>query len=778
MASVLISLKGIFEELCKGNISIIDINTRIFLSEISMILYNSNIDTDKEKEDLKYLILICNVLYNRSDMLTLPVEDGVYDILLEKYKTIDPNFQVGSVVVQFQSMIEKELISQGKSIAVKPIKFLNENKDEIRQHFENEITRFYKKDLYNSTELSTIPIEYNPDYINKRTHDTSHNHPQLVGTLDKCKFVLDSDAIEKDVYDDERVKILERDWFRKHIDMGIISENEEIELILELKYDGVSVEADCTDIVVSARTRGDTGIGQAADITPILYGYQFPRNTVLKHREVGVKFEGIMTKTNLARFNIDRGNNYANCRTAIIGLFGASDAYKYRDYITLIPLALDRDNVPEICTRAEEIELLNKLYRSKGQCLNHCYIKGNYQVCLYLIKKYMEECLATREYLDFMFDCIVISYADERIREKLGRENFINKYQMAVKFEPLSKTTTFLGYTFEVGQNGTICPMIHYTPVEFLGTIHPKSTGSSYKRFKDLGLKIGDLIQVTYENDVMPYVTSIDCEHNRQNPQPLCEFPNICPVCRTILKIGDKTAICPNVNCDGRKIARMVNMLQKLNLKGFADSRLSALNVYTLHELFKLSIDQMKIIGDKNALLFRQSMDQLMSTPTEDYRLMGSIGFTNIGSKKWKLIFSEYTLLEFKNSMEFEKPHLFTKLCSIKGIGETTARIILEEYQYFEKDIDMFLDEFNIIDSKNNKISGKQIRFTGCRDKILEEKLKSMGHDADGSSSVTKQTDILLIPYEGFSSSKLNKVSDNTIIVTLSDFVQDMSKYL
>ena len=53
-----------------------------------------------------------------------------------------------------------------------------------------------------------------------------------------------------------------------------------------------------------------------------------------------------------------------------------------------------------------------------------------------------------------------------------------------------------------------------------------------------------------------------------------------------------------------------------------------------------------------------------------------------------------------------------------------------------------------------------------------------MGHDADGSSSVTKQTDILLIPYEGFSSSKLNKVSDNTIIVTLSDFVQDMSKYL
>ena len=38
-------------------------------------------------------------------------------------------------------------------------------------------------------------------YITKRTHDTSHNHPDLVGTLDKCKFVLDNDAIEKDAYD-------------------------------------------------------------------------------------------------------------------------------------------------------------------------------------------------------------------------------------------------------------------------------------------------------------------------------------------------------------------------------------------------------------------------------------------------------------------------------------------------------------------------------------------------------------------------------------------------
>ena len=83
---------------------------------------------------------------------------------------------------------------------------------------------------------------------------------------------------------------------------------------------------------------------------------------------------------------------------------------------------------------------------------------------------------------------------------------------MAVKFDPWEKQTIFRGYTYEVGQHGNITPMIHYDPVEFMGTIHTKSTGSSLNRFNNLGLKYGDIINVTYVNDVMPYVSTIDCE--------------------------------------------------------------------------------------------------------------------------------------------------------------------------------------------------------------------------------------------------------------------------
>ena len=81
--------------------------------------------------------------------------------------------------------------------------------------------------------------------------------------MDKCKFVTCHEADTRGVLNDSNVKILERDFFGDQIAKGIIDPRASYLMTCELKYDGVSVEADCTDIVVSARSRGDTGIGEA-----------------------------------------------------------------------------------------------------------------------------------------------------------------------------------------------------------------------------------------------------------------------------------------------------------------------------------------------------------------------------------------------------------------------------------------------------------------------------------------------------------------------------------
>jgi DNA ligase (NAD+) len=356
---------------------------------------------------------------------------------------------------------------------------------------------------------------------------------------------------------------------------------------------------------------------------------------------------------------------------------------------------------------------------------------------------------------------------------------------MAIKFNPLSKLTIFLGYTYEVGQDGRICPMIHYNAVEFFGTIHTKSTGSGLSRFNELHLKIGDIIKVTYVNDVMPYVTSVDCEQNRNNPNPYEEFPTVCPICGSQLLISEtgKTAYCPNIDCDGKVITRMTNMLQKMNVKGFAESTIKALGVRHFVDLMHLTYDQVALqIGPANASNFMEAIDQIKHGNLFDYIVVGALGFTGIASNTWKLIFSNIKLKDLMFDIEHLDPErVVANLCSINGIGYKTAKTIVDEYQYYRNDLIYILHQCSItqtMDNLNLMNKRKQIRFTGCRDLHLSEQLNKLGYDADGKAGVTKDTDILLVPYEGFTSNKVSRVSKNCRIIPIQEFVSNMQKFL
>jgi NAD-dependent DNA ligase len=378
-----------------------------------------------------------------------------------------------------------------------------------------------------------------------------------------------------------------------------------------------------------------------------------------------------------------------------------------------------------------------------------------------------------------MYDGIVVSYLVEDIREALGRKNYINQYSMAVKFNPLKKQTIFRGYEFTIGQDGLITPMIFYDPVEFYGTIHHKSTGSSYQRFMDLGLRIGDIVNVEYTNDVMPYVTKPDCTHNDNNTNPLCEFPTVCPDCGTELEFSKtgKSAMCNNINCGSRIIARMSNMLAKLNLKDFGRQRIIALNKSHLYEIIDLTRDDVyDILGDAMSTKFIDIMNDLKTKPIADYEIIGALGFSNIATKKWKLIFHYLTLNEFYNL--YLNGNLGCELIMIRGIGPTVIDTINAEMEFFKKDIEYILYNMKNVVSTRGMKQGKSIRCSGFRNKELMEQLRSRGYDADDNGSVTKSTDILLVPYEDYSSSKTKKVGPDTIIVPVSDFVENIDKYL
>lgn len=759
-------LNYIYQELKNGNIRIIDMNNKVFLNEEAMRLLNLSSLSSNDLESLDLIIRISNAIYHNVDNDTLvPIDDGIYDLLMVLISKYMNNYQVGSDDIIFTDTYQD----------------ITENKQEVKlvcpvKRIPIEEAEFYHKDILHNREFIPQDFYISPVIrkrnIERRVINTPHKYPELVGTLDKCKFVLNSQAKELGVFDDDNVRIFERDFIQKHIQQGIISPIEKFFMVAELKYDGVSIEAEVSDHVISARSRGDTNNDVATDLTPILEGYRFPAAEGMKD-VVGMKFEAILTNYNLQRLGQMQGKAYKNARNAMAGILGSNTGNLYRDFITLVPLEVE---LPEYdLDRVGRIEFLNTYYTT-GVDLKYAILYGDYREILFKVKRFVEEAEALRPYMPFLYDGVVISYIDKNKIDKLGRENSVNKYSIAIKFNPMKHQTTFLGYTYTIGQSGVVTPMIHYNPVEFYGGIHTKSSGHSYKRFKELGLRKGDIIEVTYTNDVMPYVTKPDIAPNRENTNPIEEFPKVCPCCGTKLIFTDKSAICPNIECKERNNARMENMLDKLQLKDFAGERLQSIGKYSLTELMDLTVDDVRFLGEINSQKFVERMNELKTKPIYDYQIVGALGFTGIAQEKWKLILTNFSLLGLMTN--YNKSGFVETLTSVKGIGPATAETIRNEMWFFIKDLTRIVEMENIITSYGNNVETKVIRFTGFRDKALVERLKSMGFDA-GEGSVTKKTDILLIPCEGFTSTKTAKAEkDNIMIVPVEDFIANMDKYL
>lgn len=761
-------LNRILQAIIHGQLqSIYTVDTMVMIQREAVRLIDNKYWDNNDLTIAQLILNICNIIYNNSDAMC-PLEDGVYDRLLDVYKIYDKDFQVGAEVVNGINNSGRVAPDSGVHGDIYcPIIFADPSvKDGL---FYNNLSATPPIDpaIYEQDIDRTVYPKNNRDNL-----IVPHKYPKLVGTLDKCKFVLMKEAIEAGVAEDPTIVVFERDFLGKQLMQGIINPYQEITLLLELKYDGMSVEADVCDHIISARSRGDTAQDLADDLTPVLAGYKFPYcKPIPENESFGMKFEAIITKHNLEKLARLKGRPYKNGRNGIVGLMKSIDAYAYRDLITLVPLETSLDIDP-----ITEVEFMNTYYHS-GEYLRYAVVKGNYNQVLFQVYRFVKEAEAIRDIMPFMYDGVVVHHIDPNIRRILGRENSVNKYSIAIKFTPKVKDAIFTGYSYTVGQNGTITPMIHYTPVEFYGTIHTKSSGHSFQRFKELDLSIGEMINVSYRNDVMPYVTKPVAANNQFIPTGNKEqFPMYCPCCGTPLEFTERSARCPNVKCSDRVIARLTNMLDKLDFKDFSEAALRSLNVTSFTDFLNIDFDRAKecLNSELLATKLMDRLNQLKTQPIFDYKIIGSLGFTDIAIETWKKILN---VIHINDIINLSVADLYNRLINIRGIGQATTNVIIVERRDFLEDLQTITRMGNVICTFHLD-KPKTIRFSGVRDKDLEQQLQSMGYDANGNASVTKSTNILLIPEVGYMSEKMKKAGDNTQVIQIDEFKKHMDYYL
>ena len=739
----------------KGNLELLNNTTTcVELSNMAVNLINCPEWNDGMIHMADLILRISNIAYNNTSNSILPLDDGIYDQLLVLYSKYNPNYQVGAIPIIFEENPQNEVINNKvMCVAV-------DNMDE--KLFINDIWKQHTP-LREMRPVNMCFLVKDP--ITKRLINTQHKYPELVGTLDKCKFVLNNDAINANVFDKPSVNIFERDFIHKCLEMGVIYHNETFELVAELKYDGISIEAEvCGDTIISALSRGDTGDNIATDLTPIFGGYKFPNaKNVPKDITFGIKFEAVITYYNLNRLGEARGKSYKNGRNAIIGLSGASDADKYIDYITLIPLSTSLD-----MDRITELEFLNKYYHS-GEYNRYCVLRGDYQSILFQVKQFTESAEYIRKILPYMIDGIVVSFTDKDKIQRLGRINSVNKYSMAIKFNPRSARTLFLGYTYSIGKSGDIIPMCHFKPCEFIGGIHTKQTIHSYKRFKELNLAVGDEIDIDYVNDVITYITKPDTQHNRNQKEKPVEFITHCPCCNTELVISEsgKSAKCPNVNCYERSIMRMVDMLDRFGFKDFSEETVRALKLTSFSQLMNLTYEQVQFLGPTNSSNLLNCISELKNSEIPDFKLMSAFSFDGMADETWKIILRNYTLHELLyNTINFND------LNKLNGIGEKTVKAIHDGFSMYYYDIKYCDDNFHIINSKGLSL-GPKVAITGFRDSAFIQLLIDNGFDASDKYSVTKDTTALIADDINSTSSKVQKANKYGIpVFTKSGFLE------
>lgn len=771
--------KEILKDLRNGNIK----KSLMYKPQLSSFLsyfYNKNELNENDLDLLLDILTIGNIVYNNADLDDEKqlIDNEIYDklvVIYSRYRTPP----VGGEPISFNNVADdnEELIDM-------VVKVPHVDSSDI----------FYKEIVYEDINPykyydGKTPMIYR--IPSGRGRNTAHDYPELVGSISKVKCVLDSQAVAKGLYEEPNYPIMERDFFRLHFEKGIINGGQEFGSVISMKYDGVSVEAEVKTIdnhgtpeviVNTARTRGDADNDLGRDISHILYGYKFynaPPN--LFDDPMGVKFEAVMTYANLSEYNAAKGKKYVNPRSAISSIINNDDGALYQRFITLVPIQTSIDwnsgNNRKREPRELDVEFLK--YLCNEEPFRYISVYGDFNKTIFMVDKFVKDVLKLRSALPIMIDGVVFEYADEDIRRTLGRKGSINQFSVAIKFDPMEKNTVFRGYNFTIGADGRITPIVYFDPIDFNGNIYDHSSLYSYARFKELELRLGDIVTVKYTNEVMPYVSKAECKENEMNTNPIFPFITSCPSCGTKLAISQsgKTYICPNTNCRSSKIKRLSNMISKLGVRDFSDKSIEKLNFNSFKDMINATPDKLSVLKEVNSDKFLQRMNELKTNPIYDYVLIGSLGFTGISVDTWKLILDKYTIQDILRIYTQNPVKMSEELSQIKGIGKVTCQTIIEQIPSFIEDIEFISNMPNVIHDSND-IVRKKIRISGFRDRDFIQSLIDEGYDVS-DKSVTKDTSLLIVDNIGNTGSKVKTAERYGIpIVSLSQFINDRKKYL
>ena len=603
-----------------------------------------------------------------------------------------------------------------------------------------------------------------------------HKFPSLRGTLDKIYYLTEEDG-ESAVNKSRRglpewISTCERK-IKQKTGKSINLWNTDVYVFP--KWDGVSCIFEFKDGKLErALTRGFTETNEAQIVTHLFKDWAEKElnpdsNFYGKCDEYAIKTEVMMSEDDLEIYNELYKTNYKNSRSIVSSIMNSDEKDNRTKYLKLMSL---RESVLE--NGKESLQSLT------AGAFNQPFLR-----CKLSDTEKIKQFAFANKYVDGLrCDGAVIYIIDSDIQKILGRENNKQKFEVAFKFTEEIGYSKVKNIKFTMGLFGSVNPVLEIKPIKLKGNTIQNISLGSIARFNELNLAKGDKVKVLY--DIIPYCVMDETDENckRSDNIPF-EAPEKCPECGERLELKDDGAImyCINKKCPCRKKGRILNYFNKMHIDGISYATVDVLYnegfLKSIEDVYKLEkhrkeIEKLDGFGKQSVKLMIDSINQNREIPEQ--QLLGSIGIEGISTKTFEKILWQISYNELLDLCKDDEMKAINTLIAVNGIKEKTA----------VKIIDGIKENMSLIHKLENNLTlvpfvSKHGYFSVCFTKVRDDNIEKYIIDNGGevTDTVTKKTDLLVVPMIGVKSSKVSKAEKYNIpIITINDALYYISKNL
>ena len=536
-----------------------------------------------------------------------------------------------------------------------------------------------------------------------------------------------------------------------------------VEIVCELKYDGLSISLWYEHGVLTKAltrgdgTKGDNVIDNIKTIAAIPQHIGTPDSGSRTPDFLELRGEVLLSWAAFERLNKEREVQeealFANPRNA------ASGTLKLQDPNEVARRGLDcylyymlGDNLPAN-THYDRLQIA----KAWG-----FPISDSVKVCHNLeeVMEYIAYWDVERKNLPVATDGIVLKVNNIAQQEELGYTAKSPRWAIAYKFPAEKQLTRLNAITYQVGRTGVVTPVANLEPVQLSGTTVQRATLHNEDFIRQLDIREGDMVWVEKGGEIIPKVVGREEKGERQEAKgEVYTFPTNCPECGTpLVRVeGEAAWRCPNeAGCPPQIKGKMEHFVSRkaMNIDGLGSETIDLLysqgllhNIADIYALQQEDIARQERLGEKSAQNMLAGIEQSKQVPWA--RVLFALGIRMVGETTAKKIARRFPSIDQLQWATMDQ------LTAIDDVGEQIANNIIAYFNSLSNlEIINRLRQAGVqMESQEEEqqpqsdiLQGKSIVVSGVFSRHSRDEYKAMieAHGGKNVGSVSKKTSFIL----------------------------------